>query len=239
MMKAEEMIKTALGEVGYLEKAGNAELENKTANAGRANFTKYGKWYGINPGEWCAMFVSWCAWKCGGGAAMPKHASCTAGIAEFKRRGRWHDREGYEPKAGDIIYFADSAGPRHVGLVTRVAPSRVYTVEGNTSAGTSLVPNGGAVAEKNYSKGYSRILGYGSPEYIVEEEMKYEDFVEFMKRYEAERAEEAPAEWSKEAREWAEKNGIIKGDGESLKYRAPLTREEYVVMEYRQNGGEG
>jgi hypothetical protein len=38
------LIRTARGEVGYLEKASDAQLEDKTANAGKANRTKYGAW---------------------------------------------------------------------------------------------------------------------------------------------------------------------------------------------------
>ena len=33
----------ALAEVGYLEKASNEQLDDKTANAGKKNFTKYAR----------------------------------------------------------------------------------------------------------------------------------------------------------------------------------------------------
>ena len=33
----------ALAEVGYLEKASNEQLNDKTANAGKKNFTKYAR----------------------------------------------------------------------------------------------------------------------------------------------------------------------------------------------------
>ncbi len=227
------MISTALSEVGYLEKASDRCLEDKTGNAGKANYTKYGAWYGINPGAWCAMFISWCAQRSGNADALPKHASCSAGIAAFKKLGRWYDRRGFEPKAGDIIYFCDKNGsPQHVGLVTCVTKTQVMTVEGNTTGGSTVVPNGGSVSEKSYSRDYSRILGYGRPDYR-EDDVKYEDFLTFMKRYEAEKAAEQPSDWSKDAREWAEKEGVIRGDGEGMRYKCPLTREEYVVMEYR------
>ena len=57
----EEFIDTALNEEGYQEKASNACLDDKDANAGSRNFTKYGKWYGNNGDYWCQQFVSWCA----------------------------------------------------------------------------------------------------------------------------------------------------------------------------------
>lgn len=166
------LIKTALGEVGYLEKASNTYLDDKTKNAGKANYTKYGKWYGINPDAWCAMFVSWCAAQAGAGDIIPRHASCTLGIEAFKRLGRWKPRKSYMPKPGDIIYFGTASGaPQHVGIVWAVTGGRVYTVEGNTSAGEDVViANGGAVAEKNYALTNARIIGYGHPEWPEEKE---------------------------------------------------------------------
>ena len=59
---AEELIEVARKEIGYLEKASNARLDEKTANAGEKNFTKYGEWYGGNGNYWCQQFVSWCAY---------------------------------------------------------------------------------------------------------------------------------------------------------------------------------
>ena len=59
---AEELIEVARKEIGYLEKASNARLDEKTANAGEANYTKYGQWYGGNGNYWCQQFVSLCAY---------------------------------------------------------------------------------------------------------------------------------------------------------------------------------
>lgn len=58
----EELIEVARKEIGYLEKASNAKLEEKTANAGMSNYTKYGEWYSSNGTYWCQQFVSWCAY---------------------------------------------------------------------------------------------------------------------------------------------------------------------------------
>ena len=59
----EEMVQIAKQEVGYVEKASNRSLDIKTANPGAENYTKYGEWYGLNPAQWCQMFISWCAYK--------------------------------------------------------------------------------------------------------------------------------------------------------------------------------
>ena len=41
MYYVSKVIKTALNEVGYAEKASNKDLDSKTANAGSGNYTKY------------------------------------------------------------------------------------------------------------------------------------------------------------------------------------------------------
>jgi hypothetical protein len=67
------------------------------------------------------------------------------------------------------------------------------------------------------------------------EMFSYEKFKEYMARYEEERAALEPGAWSQEARDWAERQGIIRGDEHGNKrYRSFLTREEYAVTEYRQ-----
>ena len=60
---ASKVLKIAEAEVGYLEKASSASLDNKTANAGSANYTKYGRdmckitgVYGTHA-AWCHCFL--------------------------------------------------------------------------------------------------------------------------------------------------------------------------------------
>ena len=60
---AQELLDVARGEIGYEEKASPNGLDDKHANRGSKNYTKYGQWY--NNGKalsefWCAEFVSWC-----------------------------------------------------------------------------------------------------------------------------------------------------------------------------------
>ena len=43
-----------------------------------------------------------------------------------------------------------------------------------------------------------------------------------------------PSDWSGEARAWAEKTGLVRGDESgNLQYKKPMTREEFVTVEYR------
>lgn len=53
--------------------------------------------------------------------------------------------------------------------------SKIYTVEGNTSGGSTLVANGGIVAKKSYDVGYSRIAKIWRPMYKSGEAKKVID----------------------------------------------------------------
>lgn len=70
-----------------------------------------------------------------------------------------------------------------------------------------------------------------------EEEMTQEQFNSMMNTYLLNLANESPSDWSKEARNWAEKNGIISGDQHGNKqYKKFCTREELVQILYNQKG---
>lgn len=169
----EKLLSVARNEVGYLEKRSNARLNEKTANAGRNNFTKYGAWYEggwANGLAWCAIFVCWCENQVGmlDNKIVCRKASCDDFIPFFKKQGRWHERrkENYIPKPGDLILFSHNPpDANHIGIVTHVSGGRVYTIEGNTSSGSTLIPNGGEVAAKSYPLTYKNIYGYCNPNY--------------------------------------------------------------------------
>ena len=89
----------------------------------------------------------------------------------FKDKGQWHSR----PKIGDLIFFKNSVRICHIGLVYKVAGNVVYTIEGNTSLGSQVIPNGGSVCYKQYGIDNSRIAGYGRPDYsLLKTKSRYE-----------------------------------------------------------------
>ncbi len=148
--QADDIISKASGEVGYLE----------TTYSNGSFWSKYGEWYGIPNGAWCAMFVSWCANKAGiSTGIVPKFASVGVGVDWFKNKGQWKARGSYTPKKGDIIFFGTSS---HVGLVEKVSGNTVYTIEGNVHDGSGK--NYG-VRRLNYSLSNTYIQGYGVPKY--------------------------------------------------------------------------
>lgn len=54
------------------------------------------------------------------------------------------------PKVGDIVIFYRNGVFAHTGIVIAVNGDQFTTIEGNTSSGSSIIPNGGAVCMKSY-----------------------------------------------------------------------------------------
>mgnify|MGYP005869352125 FL=1 len=167
------VVAVAIGELGYVEKASNSQLDNKTANPGRANWTKYArdfdekypKWYNgkKNGYEWCDMFVDWCFVTAFGYEnalrllCQPERscgAGCTWSAKYYKQKGQFHTSN---PKMGDQIFFGTSIDNcTHTGLVEKVDASKVYTIEGNTN---------NQCARRSYALNSAKIVGYGRPKY--------------------------------------------------------------------------
>ena len=82
----------------------------------------------------------------------------------FKNAGKGFTKEQYDPKPGDVIYFQNSKGLSHTGIVVAVTATQVTTVEGNSGK------NCWYVAKSTYSKTSSYIYGYGCPDYSTEPE---------------------------------------------------------------------
>ena len=170
---AEKVIAVAVEQIGYKEKKSNSQLDDKSANAGSANYTKYArdfdqkypKWYNgkKNGFAWCDMFVDWCFLTAFGYEkalallCQPEKsagAGCTYSLRYFKNKGQFHTKD---PQPGDQIFFGTSLdNSTHTGIVESVDKKQVHTIEGNTSD---------QVARRNYSLTNSRILGYGRPAY--------------------------------------------------------------------------
>ena len=169
----DRIIDLLIGEVGYLEKASDADLYAKKANPGSANYTKYGsEMHSLQPrnmdfpAPWCATLMSWAFVQVLGLDGAKKALCgdiddyCPALVAQFQKAGRWHST----PEVGDLVFFGQGGG-EHVGLVYQISAGMIRTIEGNTSSGSGVVSNGGGVWSKSYTIGYSRIAGYGRPIY--------------------------------------------------------------------------
>lgn len=176
-----KVIAIAIAETGYLEKSKSAYQKNpdilneKTAGAGRDNYTKYGKeMHEIYPSvmdfpaPWCDCFVDWCFYKTYGAATAKSlldgnFDDYTVASAEMYAK---HNALDKKPEVGSQIFFTKNgkaSGCYHTGLVVAVAADgkTVTTIEGNTSAiGTNIEPNGGCVARKTRAVTSSTLFGH-------------------------------------------------------------------------------
>lgn len=175
---ATDVINVAQNEVGYLEKASNQSLENKTENSGKANFTKYGAWIGVNGQPWCASFVCWVfATAANGDKDIAKKllfGDLSASANKIYTNFQNAQRIDKTPKPGDVIFFhwnSGHAGANHVGIVIAVNGTSISTIEGNTSSKLDDI-NGGGVSQKQYQTSNAAILGYGRPLYDNESQFK-------------------------------------------------------------------
>ena len=164
------VLNLARSELGYHEKASNSQLDDKTANSGSGNWTKYARdidslrnFYNTakNGYMWCDVFYDWLFVKCFGpdlGRQMlcqplnSAGAGCLYSVQYYKQYGRWHTGS---PEPGDQIFFTYAPGEySHTGLVESVSGGVVTTIEGNTSD---------SVGRRSYAIGSSTIAGYGRP----------------------------------------------------------------------------
>lgn len=164
----------ARNEIGYPEKASNAQLDDPQANAGHGNFTKYARDLDRIPGfyntpkqgaMWCDVWYDWVLVAAFGPELAKKllcqpdrsaGAGCSFSMAYYQQHGQFHVSD---PQPGDQIFFTYRPGEiSHTGIVEKVEGGTVTTIEGNTSD---------MVARRSYPIGDSRIAGYGRPDWSL------------------------------------------------------------------------
>lgn len=197
MTAVNKLLSLAAAEVGYLEKKSAADLDDKTANAGNKNYTKYardldaikGFYNGRKQGSsWCDVFVDWLFVMAFGVELALKllcqtMGGCGAGVKYsaqyFMAKGQFYTSG---PHPGDQMFFVrrNKAGEitawLHTCIVEKVVGSYVYTIEGNTSGASGVVSNGGGVCRKKYKLNSASIGGYGRPDWsLVKEENEMDE----------------------------------------------------------------
>ncbi len=138
----EKIIEIAIGEIGYIEKTDNNNLDQKDSpnndKDGINNWTKYSRDYylsmnkkSIQAHEWCSLFIWWCGYKAGLVEKGIFHEAGTEGLLSAKGFAEKFTKVD-KPQRGDIVYYNFG----HVGLVVDVDKEFIYTVEGNTGKGS-------------------------------------------------------------------------------------------------------
>ncbi len=156
---AHDLLIVAESQIGYCESGRNfeAELNGEGTAYILHGWTRYGAWYGIPYGDWCAMFISFCLHYAGiAQDDFPYDCGTRTWIVSLSERDLYRNAEDYTPKPGDLIFY-DWEGDKlsdHVGIVYDVDEERneLTTIEGN---------QGDAVRKCDYSMNDGHILGYG------------------------------------------------------------------------------
>ena len=154
----QRLVNVALGEVGN--------------NEGNSSHHKYEAYNGLGDEQpWCAAFVSWCAGQAGyvDSGIIPKFVACTSQYSLLLNAGGVEHLEGsgYNPVAGDIIFYGTSRERTHTGIVISSDENYVYTVEGNTSCEGDAVSkcNGYDGVSKKSRRRPGNIYSYVTPKY--------------------------------------------------------------------------
>lgn len=168
---AARLIEIAAAEIGYKEKASNSQLDDKTANAGSRDWTKYARdlyaagYYNGNKNgyAWCDVFVDWCFYQLAGCDAKkaqqiecqtgPYGAGCGWSLSYYKEQGRYYTEN---PQPGDQIFFTSGGNVSHTGIVESVNGSTIVTIEGNASNMVKRI-------NRKMHDGYT--LGFGRPKF--------------------------------------------------------------------------
>lgn len=167
---AAKLIAIAVAEIGYHEKISNFNLDDKAANAGGNNWTKYARdlaaagYYNGNKNgyAWCDVFVDWCFYQLAGRNAAkaqaiecqtgPLGAGCLYSRQYYQQQGRLFTT----PQPGDQVFFQSGGEISHTGIVETVNGNTITTIEGNTSD---------QVARRTYTLGNGYIKDFGRPKY--------------------------------------------------------------------------
>ena len=104
-----KVLEIARNEICYEEKATPRNLDDKHANKGGGNYTKYGAWY--NGGRalsepWCAEFVSWCIYEACRQSEKPPVTQQESILAGWQKQGdKWLYYKDNVPVWGGFHYI--------------------------------------------------------------------------------------------------------------------------------------
>ena len=192
--------------------------------------------------EWCATCVTAAGIQAGLHDIILGECGCGKMIELYRAAGRWEENDAYRPEPGDIIMYDwqdtgkgdNTGGADHVGIVEKVVGNTITIIEGN---------KGEAVARRTLAVNGRDIRGYCLPDYASkaeeDSEVSYEQWKEYMTKYQKELQDNDCGEWSREAREWAISEGLFAGNGTTADgqpnymWASPLTREQAAQLFYR------
>ena len=162
----DDFVSVARSQLGYTPLAENSIPAEDGSTM--LPYTRYGDWYGFPYGEWCVMFVSFCANYAGiPRAAVPYESGCVAMVEKFRQSGVFEYGRSYVPRRGDLVFISYDGGlsPSHTGIVTDAAVASgsdafsFVDIEGNSE---------GTVRERPRLTTDADIFGYMNMEKVID-----------------------------------------------------------------------
>ena len=169
------VIEYAKSQIGYHEKATNAQLDDPVANSGSNNYNKFSKilddipgfynYAGKNGFAWCDCFVDACFVHCYTAPVALQllcqpwgsaGAGCMYSAQYYEKQGRFFVTD---PQPGDQIFFDYGGGINHTGIVVDVNRYAIITVEGNADD---------QVKQCSYPHSANYIAGVGRPNWDID-----------------------------------------------------------------------
>ena len=149
-----DLVAVAATQLDYAESSANFAMNVRRECNG---YTRYGAWYGIPYGEWCAMFVSFCLHYAGiEDADFPYNSGCEAWVEKLSADGLYASAADAYPKEGDLIFYDEDGDTMadHVGIVSGYDANSgtIYSIEGNLD---------NRVQKRDIGRYDWRIMGYG------------------------------------------------------------------------------
>ena len=148
---SEDIVLVAQSQLGCMESTLNYELADDGVS--RNGITRYGQWYGNPYGPWSNMFTSFCL-RYAGVSDLPINSGAEKMQMEWEAIGLYYHAGGYEPLAGDIIFFDKNQNgvPEATGVVTHYFDFVLTVIEGDVD---------NAVVQTEYRIDDPVITGYG------------------------------------------------------------------------------
>lgn len=158
MATVNEFVTTAQHQIGYKESGTNITKYSEDFD------TKYWQFFNTKKqgAEWCSIFVHWCAVKTIGkdktlkffGETPKTNAAAGVGYFWYYLKAKGYKSSAAKAKMGDIIFFKNTKGISHVGIVEKADSKNIISIEGNKS---------NSVKRCTHSKTASTIYGVMSP----------------------------------------------------------------------------
>ena len=156
---SEDIVQVALSQLGVKESEVNYALgaDGTTQNG----ITRYGQWYGNPYGAWSNMFTSFCI-RFAGGSDLPINSGAEKMKMDWEALNLYRHAGGYEPLAGDIIFFDKNQNgtPESTGVVVQYFDFILTVIEGDVD---------NSVVQLEYRIDDPVILGYGMTNPVFEE----------------------------------------------------------------------